>query len=267
MVTYLLVGLGPEYDSFVTSVTTHLEPLSLKQIYGHLLLHESRLKHHSTTITSSINMSVVVAIEEVVVIVVETVVVAVTSTTKEVEIVAVQLGVVVPLDLKFDLCQICFKIGHTAFACDNHFNQAFQQEPLAHMAYYSSSSSSLDAAWYPDTATTSHLTSDLSHLNIQSQDYLGDEQLRVGDGTTLPIHHIDTSLFKHSHCRFLLHSLLHVPAITKNLMSVRQFCEDNNIFFQFHSNSFSVKDFVMETTLLQGSTRDGLYVFPSSVLP
>lgn len=44
----MLAGHGPEYDSFVTSVTTRLEPISLDQLYGHLLSHKSRLKHHSS---------------------------------------------------------------------------------------------------------------------------------------------------------------------------------------------------------------------------
>ncbi|XP_035546029.1 isoprene synthase, chloroplastic-like [Juglans regia] len=32
--------LGPDYDSFVTSVTTRVEPLSIEDLYGHLLAYE-----------------------------------------------------------------------------------------------------------------------------------------------------------------------------------------------------------------------------------
>jgi outer membrane protein W len=40
---YLLGGLGPKYDPFVTSVTTRVEPLSMDTLFGHLLAHESRI--------------------------------------------------------------------------------------------------------------------------------------------------------------------------------------------------------------------------------
>jgi hypothetical protein len=36
-VLYILAGLGSEYDPFVTSITTCVDPLSLEEIYGHLL--------------------------------------------------------------------------------------------------------------------------------------------------------------------------------------------------------------------------------------
>ena len=43
--SFLLAGLGFEYDSFVTSVTTRVDPLTIDELYGHLLAHELRLKH------------------------------------------------------------------------------------------------------------------------------------------------------------------------------------------------------------------------------
>jgi hypothetical protein len=41
---FLLGGLGSEYDPFITFVTTRVEPLSIEEIYGHLLAHELRLE-------------------------------------------------------------------------------------------------------------------------------------------------------------------------------------------------------------------------------
>ncbi|KAL3830766.1 hypothetical protein ACJIZ3_019568 [Penstemon smallii] len=49
----------------------------------------------------------------------------------------------------------------------------------------------------------------------------------------------------------------------KNLISVQNFCNDNKVFFEFHSHSFYVKDSKTRTILLQGPTRNGLYVFPT----
>ena len=37
IISYLLASLGPEYDPFVTSVTTRVDPLSIDELYGHLL--------------------------------------------------------------------------------------------------------------------------------------------------------------------------------------------------------------------------------------
>lgn len=135
------------------------------------------------------------------------------------------------------------------------------------MAYYSSSGAPPDNAWYPDTAATNHVTSDLSYMNLQASEYMGDDQPRVDDGNTLPIHHIGSSTFTPSHSNFILNHLLHVPHITKNLVSVKQFCEDNNVYFQFHSRDFFVKDAESGTTLLRGSTSNGLYMCPSSSPP
>ena len=44
IVSYLLAGLGPEYDPFVMSVTTCVDPFSFDEPYGHLLEHKNRLE-------------------------------------------------------------------------------------------------------------------------------------------------------------------------------------------------------------------------------
>lgn len=45
LVTYLLTGLGPIYETFVTLITTRLEPPSSHELFQLLLVHESRLVH------------------------------------------------------------------------------------------------------------------------------------------------------------------------------------------------------------------------------
>ena len=40
VVSFLLASLGLDYDSFVTSMTTRVDPLSIEDLYGHLLVHE-----------------------------------------------------------------------------------------------------------------------------------------------------------------------------------------------------------------------------------
>ncbi|KAF5465361.1 hypothetical protein F2P56_015377 [Juglans regia] len=46
VVTYLLSGLGPTYESFVTSVTTRSDPLTTHELYQLLLIHENRMSHN-----------------------------------------------------------------------------------------------------------------------------------------------------------------------------------------------------------------------------
>lgn len=68
-----------------------------------------------------------------------------------------------------------------------------------------------------------------------------------------------------SHGTLLLKNLLHVPHLTKNLLSVHQFCADNQVFCEFHSSFFCVKDVRTGKVLLSGPTSNGLYKLPTSV--
>jgi hypothetical protein len=124
-----------------------------------------------------------------------------------------------------------------------------------------------DHQWYPDTGSTSHLTNDLLNLNIRADEYTGNEQIRVGNGQGLRIHHTGLASLKSPHNTFYLPSLLHVPAIQKNLISVNQFTTDNNVFLEFHPRFFCVKDIPTRRLLLHGPSKEGLYPWPSKHSP
>ena len=63
---------------------------------------------------------------------------------------------------------------------------------------------------------------------------------------------------------FRLNNLLHVPHITKNLLSVLQFAKDNKVFFEFHPNHRYVKCQDIEEIILQRIVVDnGPYKFPN----
>ncbi|XP_019420682.1 PREDICTED: uncharacterized protein LOC109330866 [Lupinus angustifolius] len=65
---------------------------------------------------------------------------------------------------------------------------------------------------------------------------------------------------------FALNNLLHVPRITKILISVSQFTRDNKCYFEFHPNECFVKSQDTNKTLLQGTlTKEGLYAFHSLI--
>lgn len=56
-ITYFLACLGSDFDSMVTSITTHVDPLSLSQVYSHLLTHESKFSHQLIHLIATIEFS------------------------------------------------------------------------------------------------------------------------------------------------------------------------------------------------------------------
>jgi histone deacetylase 1/2 len=87
----------------------------------------------------------------------------------------------------------------------------------------------------------------------------------MGNGQSLSILSNGSSVFtppNHTQTQLTLNNLLHVPTITKNLISVSQFAKDNAVFFEFHPNHCVVKSEATKEILLQGNVgADGLYCF------
>nr|GEY28459.1 hypothetical protein [Tanacetum cinerariifolium] len=102
-----------------------------------------------------------------------------------------------------------------------------------------------------DTGANSHVTPDLEAMD-NSETYYGDEALYVGNGKGLHILHIGSSKVYSSQKTFSLKNILHVPEISHNLLSVQIFCHDNDVFFEFPTSYFVVKDESTHTTLLTG---------------
>lgn len=95
---------------------------------------------------------------------------------------------------------------------------------------------SCTTSWYPDSGATNHISNDLSNLNT-SVEYNGGTSLQLGNGQGINISHIGQSVFLSStnpnSRTIVMKNLLHVPHITKNLVSVAQFTKDNNVFLNF----------------------------------
>ncbi|KAF7802369.1 histone deacetylase [Senna tora] len=179
----------------------------------------------------------------------------------------------------FVVCQVCSKTGHIASQCYNrydsnyqlsqqqysqNFTQARQRSSGNMSAMVATPDAITDAAWFPDSGATNHVTSDASNL-MYGVEYSGAEQLHMGNGKGLLISNIGQSLVKSSFqpsLNLVLNNLLHVPSITKNLASVSKFAKDNSVFFEFHFDACYVKSQATKATLLKGSIRpDGLYYF------
>jgi len=275
-VSFLLAGLGYEFDPFVTSVKTRAEPLFVDEIiYGHLLSNEMRLDQHQ----ASLDLSVAGA----------------NFATQGNSSPHSNRGIRGsrnhhPSGRGFSssnsrpfcgrgrghpsgrgsssnrpLYQVCNRYGHVALDCYNRFNEAYTREqPSQAQAYLSAPSSNTDQNWYPDSGATQHLTFDLAILNIKAEDYLDSDQIRIGNGKGLSIKHIGTTRLSTPISDFDLLDILHVPHITINLISVQKFTKDTNTFFEFHSSHFFLKDCRMGK-LLHGLNKHGLYqFFPSA---
>lgn len=116
--------------------------------------------------------------------------------------------------------------------------------------------------WFPDSGATNHVTNDLLNLNLSSE-YSGGKKLALGDGFEMNIAHIGETILQSgsslSSRKIMLKNLLHVPNITKNLLSVSQFAQDNSVFFEFHLFSCFVKDQASKEVVLKGTLDNGLY--------
>jgi hypothetical protein len=94
-----------------------------------------------------------------------------------------------------------------------------EEPPSAHVV---TASSKVHTGWYTDTGTTKHITSDLDRLVVRKR-YHDNEQVHFGNGSGLRITHIGHSSPNSANHPLALCNILHVPNITKNLISVHKF--------------------------------------------
>ncbi|KAL4364001.1 hypothetical protein GQ457_04G007680 [Hibiscus cannabinus] len=116
------------------------------------------------------------------------------------------------------------------------------------------------AKWFPDSGATYHVASNVSVLQ-EKNDYSGNGKVHLGEGTFLLINHVGSSCIEGTSRSLCLDLILHVPQITKNLLSVAKFAQDNCVFFEFHDDVCYVKDSRTKEVLLQGKLDGGLYSF------
>lgn len=75
-----------------------------------------------------------------------------------------------------------------------------------------------------------------------STEYDGPDKLFIGDGSSLPITHTGLISLTLHFLSFKLKDALWVPSATKNLISVSEFCQSNDVSIEFFSFMFVVKD-------------------------
>ncbi|KAF5482583.1 hypothetical protein F2P56_003141, partial [Juglans regia] len=268
IVSYLLAGLDTTYDPLITSIT-RVDPMTLDDVFGHLQTYEAHLEQQ----TSAVDVAVASAN---------------LATNKDVphsnnrhnghrgrfsnnnfqrshgrgRSRGTPTNNQHPSRIQ---CQVCGKPGHWAISYWRRFDHSFQNSQSLPTAFMATAPATNDTAWYVDSGATHHLTNDFQNLNLHAKPYHGPDQIHVGDGTGLNVDHIGSSKLPLSNNSFLLNKLLHVPSVTKNLISVSQFTTDNGVFIEFHGDHFCIKDEATRNILLQGKAEAGLYPFPSTI--
>ena len=158
-------------------------------------------------------------------------------------------------------CQVCNRQGHTAVQCFYRFDRSYHgQENLKSAgqndssAYVATPSTLEDPDWYMDSGATNHIT----HQNVPGIIEAGN--ISVGNGHRLKVARSAHASFNSSTSRSLnLNRVLVVPDIKKNLVSVAELTNDNNVLVEFDSSSCFVKDKKTNRILLKGKKHNGLY--------
>jgi histone deacetylase 1/2 len=89
----------------------------------------------------------------------------------------------------------------------------------------------------------------------------------VGNGAGLHIAHVGhSSIITSADKTLALRNVLHVPHITKNLISIYRLTKDNHVYVEFLPDFFVIKDLATRRTLLRGACRGGLYPLPPSII-
>ena len=261
IITYILAGLNHEYDSFVASISARTDDITLEEIYSLLLTSEARLSRHQLTPVIQ-QPSANIAYRQY-------------NPPRRGgfrDRGRANRGGYNSSNKNHDqpsvVCQICGKIGHSAKKCYFRFDLSYQEAsplPTKHglVAMRSNSNNTWDSAWHADTGATHHFTNDVNNLTLQQSDYAGANSVQVGNGQGLQISKTGTSKISTPSSTFVLNNVLLVPEIHKNLLSVHQFCVDNNVYFEFHSYYFLVKDY-SGNVLHRGYLHDELYQFTNN---
>ena len=109
-------------------------------------------------------------------------------------------------------------------------------------------------SWYLDSGATHHVSPNHQLLQ-QSLAYQGPDNLQVRNGQGLPISSIGSSIFQINDHHIHLKNILHVPQITKNLLSMLKLTTNNDVFVEFYSSFCLIKDKNIERVLLKGTIR------------
>jgi hypothetical protein len=159
-------------------------------------------------------------------------------------------------------CQVCGKVGHLALDCWHRFDESYTSE-VNRSASAATNNYGIDTNWYTDSAATDHITGKLDKLTTR-ENYNRVDKIVVANGTGMDIHNVGHAVIQTPTRDLHLNNVLHVPSVSKNLISVHQFSTDNNASLEYFPNCFLIKDLDTRKVLFRGQCRDGLYSIPRS---
>lgn len=163
-------------------------------------------------------------------------------------------------------CQICGKSNHHALDCFSMMDYSFQgRHPPAQLAAMAAQTTAQpdDSPWFADNGANHHLTPALEKLQL-TEPYTGSDSIAVGNGSGLQITHTGSASFHTPFAKLQLSQVFHCPNALANLLSINQFCKENNCFFILTDASYFIKDCLMGLTLLEGKSEGGLYPIRTS---
>ena len=149
-------------------------------------------------------------------------------------------------------------MGHIAKSCPQFHSQNVSIN-------CATASNGRDKNWLLDSAASHNITSDLSNLSIYSE-YDGTNEVILGDGSDLAVSHIGSLALHSPHRTFTFRDTLYVLNLCKNLISVHHLTKQNNVFVEFHSFYFLVKNKISGAILLKGACNNGIYTFLESIV-
>ncbi|OIT07054.1 hypothetical protein A4A49_62966, partial [Nicotiana attenuata] len=231
LIVKILTGLGSDFKEFSAAIRARDTTISYEELYEKLLDHELFLKHHDTHASLSNSITAAIAQRS------TAQPRSNTNNKRSNNSNNNQPNRGQPWKPHNHLvCQLCDRPGHSARVCRSQSHNHFQAR-----ANFGGCQSQQQPSWIIDTGATHHIASDAQSL-ATAQDYHGPEEIVMCNGTTIPISQTGNTELKASNYRFTLSKTLCSPAIKNNLISVSQFCRDNNTSMEFFPFSYLVKD-------------------------
>ena len=124
-------------------------------------------------------------------------------------------------------------------------NPPSQLAALVARTHLATAASNEEDPWYANSGANIHVTAALDNLTLQ-EPFKGDDEVVVGNGTSLAISNIGSSVLYNSKSSFQqpfkLNHILHCPTAAVNLLSIHKFCVDNKCWFILTDSNFFVND-------------------------
>uniref|UniRef100_A0A803NF93 Reverse transcriptase Ty1/copia-type domain-containing protein n=1 Tax=Cannabis sativa TaxID=3483 RepID=A0A803NF93_CANSA len=221
LVLYILGGLGTKYEAVVINLTSRTEPLTLQEVQFMLESQEMGIQQQTTDSLHHVQANL--------------------ANTRG-----------LPSNRGF-------RGSHRGASNGSNSTPSSTDPPQAFMSESNPTSDS-STAWFLDSGATHHMTNDSDQIT-SANDYKGKAKVVVSNGSSLSIHHIGSSSVgtKYPNHSLVLQDILHVPNVTKNLLSISQFTKQNHVILEFDDFSCLIKDKTTKQVLLQGHLSEGLY--------